>query len=78
MSSRNPYYAGVKLGRDRKKVRNKPNPDEPCAPYRHFDAAGRLLYVGIAIDPPFRQRHHLQWASWRNDIATITVGSGTV
>lgn len=36
--------------------------------YRLFDAEGRLLYVGIAFDPPDRWRGHAREKSWWPDV----------
>jgi prevent-host-death family protein len=38
--------------------------DQPTALYRLFDAAGRLLYVGIACDPEQRFKSHASTAPW--------------
>lgn len=35
-----------------------------CALYRHYDADGLLLYVGISIDPEARQKAHRDGANW--------------
>lgn len=44
-----------------------------CALYRHFNADGTLLYIGISINPLMRTRLHSVNSDWRLDIATITV-----
>lgn len=41
--------------------------------YRHFDAEGRLLYVGITVDPVARLRNHKLNAPWARDIARVEV-----
>lgn len=41
--------------------------------YRHFDSAGKLLYVGIALSPTYRLRKHSRTACWFGQIAAITV-----
>ena len=41
--------------------------------YRHFDDAGNLLYVGIALSPLSRLRAHRSRAHWFDDIASITI-----
>jgi hypothetical protein len=41
--------------------------------YRHYDDAGRLLYVGIALSPVSRLRAHRARAHWFDDIARITI-----
>jgi hypothetical protein len=40
--------------------------------YRHFDADGRLLYIGISLEPIIRLRRHRQ-SSWAADIRRIEV-----
>lgn len=44
-----------------------------CALYRHFDAAGDLLYVGISTDALKRLMAHSRHASWYNKITTVTI-----
>ena len=39
--------------------------------YRHFDSDGRLLYVGISLNPASRQSNHSQNAEWYSDISEI-------
>lgn len=41
--------------------------------YRHFDAAGRLLYVGVSLSTTVRLMAHMARADWADQIATITV-----
>jgi predicted GIY-YIG superfamily endonuclease len=41
--------------------------------YRHYDASGCLLYVGISIDPLKRQYQHFKTANWRALIQKITI-----
>lgn len=43
--------------------------------YRHYDAAGVLLYVGTARDPVKRLIGHEGRSPWADDIATITIES---
>ena len=50
----------------------KPFQDAPTALYRHFDASGRLLYVGIALSPLQRLASHQQ-STWCNDIVRIEI-----
>ena len=40
--------------------------------YRQFDAAGRLLYVGITSLPEDRERNHKARSPWGAEIATTT------
>lgn len=42
-----------------------------CALYRHFDAQGRLLYVGISLSPLYRTSQHMDVAEWSFAIARI-------
>jgi hypothetical protein len=39
--------------------------------YRHFDKAGRLLYIGIAVDPAKREGEHRRESEWRGRIARV-------
>lgn len=41
--------------------------------YRHYNANGILLYVGIAKDHHIRFRTHLKLSEWKNKIASITI-----
>lgn len=41
--------------------------------YRHFDAEGRLLYVGISMDGFRRMLQHNSTAEWRDQITTMTI-----
>lgn len=41
--------------------------------YRHFDAAGVLLYVGISLSAVVRLSNHRTASSWSEQIATVTV-----
>src|ERR1051325_1688955 len=45
----------------------------PCALYRHFDADGKLLYIGISDDPERRLRKHKGSSSWAPKIVRMTV-----
>jgi hypothetical protein len=44
-----------------------------CALYRHWDANGQLLYVGISVNPFDRTKDHRHSANWFYEVATITV-----
>lgn len=44
-----------------------------CAVYRHYDAEGLLLYVGISIDPDTRQKQHRDGANWWRFSSTCDV-----
>lgn len=41
--------------------------------YRHFDADGVLLYVGISIDHISRLLQHRYGSDWFYDIASVTI-----
>lgn len=43
-----------------------------CALYRHYDAAGRLLYVGITTDLHARTKAHASASQWSMFAATAT------
>lgn len=47
--------------------------DVKTALYRHFDADGRLLYVGISLSPTYRLRQHHDCSAWFQSIANVTV-----
>jgi hypothetical protein len=44
-----------------------------CFLYRHYDAAGDLLYVGMSLHVWSRQMAHLQKAAWANSIYQIVI-----
>ena len=41
--------------------------------YRHFDTAGRLLYVGISLSAVQRLAQHRQTAHWFQELARVDV-----
>ncbi len=41
--------------------------------YRHFDAQGRLLYVGISLSAVKRLSQHGKESRWANQIANVTI-----
>jgi predicted GIY-YIG superfamily endonuclease len=41
--------------------------------YRHFDADGTLLYVGISLSAIARLKQHKNAAGWRGKIAQVTI-----
>lgn len=47
--------------------------DIPTAVYRCHDADGRLLYVGMSIDPHGRLEYHRRYAPWHRAMARWTV-----
>lgn len=50
-----------------------PNGKDVCSLYRHFDAQGRLLYVGIAKSPELRAEQHQRSSRWCRFVADSTV-----
>lgn len=44
-----------------------------CALYRHFDASGALLYVGVCLDVVDRLGKHKHRSEWFTEIRTITI-----
>lgn len=44
-----------------------------CALYRHFDANGELLYVGVTNNPKRRLSEHKCRSVWGGQIADVTV-----
>src|SRR4051812_29832336 len=50
-----------------------PEPEEPTALYRLYDAAGALLYVGISWTPVERIKKHKWSQHWGDRIARHTV-----
>lgn len=45
----------------------------PTALYRHFDCNGKLLYVGVSIDPIIRLKEHKGTSDWFREISSITI-----
>jgi hypothetical protein len=45
----------------------------PCELYRHYDANGALLYVGISASTMARLRQHKQEAEWFDQVAWIRI-----
>jgi predicted GIY-YIG superfamily endonuclease len=45
----------------------------PTGLYRHFDADGLLLYVGISSKPPQRLAEHARGSDWAKAIARVTI-----
>jgi len=41
--------------------------------YRFFDAGGRLLYIGISLNPGVRWKQHRADKPWWTEVATVTV-----
>lgn len=60
------YCARLSIERERHET------EKTCL-YRHFDKAGRLLYVGIARDHQSRLKSHSRYSDWKYDIATVTI-----
>jgi predicted GIY-YIG superfamily endonuclease len=46
---------------------------KPTKLYRHFDASGELLYVGISNNVLHRLKQHEVAAAWQEQITTITI-----
>lgn len=46
---------------------------KPHALYRHFDLEGRLLYIGISVDPDLRLNQHKASSRWASDIYSVSV-----
>lgn len=44
-----------------------------CAVYQHLDADGRILYIGVSINPMARFGQHRGCSPWVLQVATITV-----
>lgn len=44
-----------------------------CALYRHFDAEGTLLYVGISLRPMTRTKEHVTLSGWADQIANVRI-----
>ncbi|MFL9922575.1 hypothetical protein PQR75_46670 [Paraburkholderia fungorum] len=47
--------------------------DKPTDLYRHFDADGTLLYVGISLSAIARLKQHKSAAGWRGKITKVTI-----
>jgi len=47
--------------------------DRKCALYRHFNAEGTLLYVGISLRPFSRFKEHNTHSGWADQIANMTI-----
>lgn len=52
--------------------RPAPSPG-PTQLYRHFDASGTLLYVGISLGVMHRLAQHMSGSPWTADIARVEV-----
>ncbi len=62
----------LRIGRSRK----GPHAIPEAVPtlYRHFDASGELLYVGLTVRPALQRQHeHLKGKAWWNEIANISM-----
>jgi hypothetical protein len=59
---------------DKKSDERKAEPVGPkVALYRHFNARGRLLYVGISANPINRLLDHMYGSAWVSEIARIEI-----
>ena len=54
-------------------MRKPAQKDGRNALYRHFDAQGRLLYVGVSVNPSRRDVWHKNCSAWMRDVASSTV-----
>lgn len=45
----------------------------PVELYRHYNAEGVLLYVGVSLKAIFRLRQHQRRSHWSDDIAKMTI-----
>lgn len=45
----------------------------PTVLYRHYDKAGKLLYVGISLSAAQRLEQHMRAAGWAGEIAQVTI-----
>lgn len=65
--------AGEEMLRDAlkpRKVEDYKGP--PTTLYRFFDAHGKLLYVGVSVNAPYRITQHRQTKDWFEDVASAT------
>lgn len=46
---------------------------EKTALYRHFDAAGALLYVGISVSAASRLEQHMRGSEWAAEITAVRI-----
>lgn len=56
-------------------ARRRPPSPGPTKLYRHFDAEGRLLYVGISLGVLHRLAQHMNGSHWAEGIARVEVES---
>lgn len=47
--------------------------DQKTALYRHYDAEGRLLYVGISLSASNRLEQHMAGSEWAASIETVKI-----
>lgn len=45
----------------------------PTSLYRHFDAVGTLLYVGVSLSWPARTKAHAQGSRWFEQVAKVEI-----
>lgn len=48
-------------------------PQQQVALYRHYDASGELLYIGITNSPPLRWAQHLERTVWARFVTASTL-----
>lgn len=70
-SQREAAMRSHRRAREASAATRRPNP--PVALYRHFDATGVLLYVGITVDIHGRTRSHAGQAEWAPLAASGTI-----
>jgi len=80
-----PFLAGGKYQVDRDAIfqevgptippppNRHPSAEKPTRLYRHFNAAGELLYVGISLNPFARLNGHAHMSHWSDDIVRIEI-----
>lgn len=59
------------MGHSGSMVSTVSTPSKRTALYRHFDASGRLLYIGISLNAVSRLAQHRITSPWFEDIARI-------
>jgi hypothetical protein len=50
----------------------RPKPERKTCVYRHFDAAGQLLYVGSSVSPKSRRHGHSSSSPWYSQSVCMT------
>ena len=69
-----PIEVTPKTSSDSTKSRSaRSNYSRPTALYRHYDAEGTLLYVGISLNAAARLAQHREHATWYSQITSVTI-----